>query len=56
MCYSARVLEQYDEYVKVFGAKIDLMTFARLYGARLENDRLKIPKSLNTWFRGLLLR
>lgn len=52
MCYSAQVLEQYDEYVKVWGAKIDLTTFVRLYGARLENDRLKIPPSLDAWFRG----
>jgi putative SOS response-associated peptidase YedK len=52
MCYSAQVLEQYDEYVKEFGANIDLKTFARLYGARLENDRIRIPKSMDTWFRG----
>lgn len=52
MCYSAQVLEQFDEYVKKFGAKIDLETFSRLYGARLESDRIKIPKSLDAWFRG----
>jgi putative SOS response-associated peptidase YedK len=54
MCYSAQVIEQYDEYVKVFGARIDLTTFARLYGARLENDRIKIPKSMDAWFGGAL--
>jgi putative SOS response-associated peptidase YedK len=52
MCYSAQVIEQYDEYVKAFGANIDLKTFARLYGARLESDRIKIPKSMDAWFRG----
>ena len=31
MCYFAQVLEQYDEYVRMFGTNIDLTTFAQLY-------------------------
>ena len=35
MCYSAQVQNAYDEYCKVFGADIDIETFARLYGMKL---------------------
>jgi putative SOS response-associated peptidase YedK len=47
MCYCAQVIEQYDEYTKLHGADIDIETFARLYGARLLDDRIKVPKAMD---------
>lgn len=50
MCYSAQVIEQYDEYVNLYGADIDIEAFARLYGARLLDDRIKTPKAMDEAF------
>ena len=53
MCYSAQVIEQYDEYVKLHGAHIDIEAFARLYGARLLDERIKTPKAMDEALAGL---
>jgi putative SOS response-associated peptidase YedK len=50
MCYSAQVQQAYDEYLNRFGADIDIEAFARLYGARLHNDKIKTPKALDAQF------
>lgn len=50
MCYSAQVIEQYDEYVNLYGADIDIEAFARLYGARLLDDRIKTSKAMDEAF------
>lgn len=47
MCYSAQVIEQYEEYVKLHGADISIEVFARLYGARLMDERIKVPKAMD---------
>lgn len=50
MCYSAKIKADYRMFVRDFGAKIDLKEFARLYGAREQGSKTKIPKALDAWF------
>lgn len=50
MCYSAQVQDAYDKYVKEYGANIDIFEFARLYGLRLSDPRIKIPKAMDLAF------
>ena len=52
MCYSAQLIEQYEEYVDLNGAEIDIEAFARLYGFRCLDDRIKIPKAVEASFQG----
>jgi putative SOS response-associated peptidase YedK len=47
MCYSAQVIDAYDEYCDVFGADIEIETFAALYGMKLYDNRVKTPRSLD---------
>lgn len=50
MCYSAQVINAYDEYCAVFGADIDIETFASLYGMKLYDNRVKTTRSLDEAF------
>lgn len=52
MCYSAQLIEQYEEYVDLNGADIDIEAFARLYGFRCQDDRIKVPKAVEVAFQG----
>ncbi|OYT91149.1 MAG: hypothetical protein CFE43_15010 [Burkholderiales bacterium PBB3] len=47
MCYSAQVLNAYDEYCKLLGADIDIEAFAQLYGMKLHDNRIKTPRGLD---------
>ena len=50
MCYSAQVIDAYDEYCDVFGADIDIENFASLYGMKLHDSRVKTTRSLDDAF------
>ena len=50
MCYSAQVNEAYDEYVKAYGANVDIETFWKLYGQRVWDPKVKIPKGMDVPF------
>ena len=50
MCYSAKIKADYRMFVRDYGAAIDLKEFARLYGAREQGSKAKIPKALDAWF------
>lgn len=50
MCYSAQVYEAYDEYCDQFGADIDIETFARLYGMKLYDSRVKTLPGMDAAF------
>nr|WP_315494201.1 SOS response-associated peptidase family protein [uncultured Rhodoferax sp.] len=52
MCYSAQLQNAYKEYVDIHGADIDIEAFARLYGFRCQDDRIKIPKAMEMAFQG----
>ncbi|AOI94158.1 hypothetical protein WS58_16400 [Burkholderia pseudomultivorans] len=47
MCYSAKVEANYREYVRRYGADMDIETFRRLYFARAAGDDVKIPKAVD---------
>jgi putative SOS response-associated peptidase YedK len=51
MCYSAQLHQAYEQYVRRWGADIDLREFARLYGFRAADPRIKIPKAMDANFR-----
>lgn len=50
MCYSAQVCNAYEEYCDQFGADIDIGTFARLYGMKLYDTRVKTPLGMDAAF------
>ena len=50
MCYSAQIEAEYKKYVRVYGARIDMATYAELFWGRLESDRIKIPKAVEQGF------
>ena len=50
MCSCAQVHQADDDYLNRFGASIDLEAFARLYGDRLVNKKIKTPKALDAQF------
>jgi putative SOS response-associated peptidase YedK len=51
MCYSAQVIEAYGEYCDVFGASLDIETFAQLYGMKLHDNRAKTTPALDAALR-----
>lgn len=50
MCYSAQVWANYRKYQRAFGADIDIKAFVRLYAARAEDPRIRIPKGVDLAF------
>lgn len=50
MCFSAEVWQDYREYVKQYGAIIDIATFAKLFYERRGSKWFKIPKGLELAF------
>ncbi len=47
MCYSAQVIEAYEEYCDQFGADIDIEAFAQLYGMKLHDSRANTTPALD---------
>jgi putative SOS response-associated peptidase YedK len=47
MCYSAEAYAAYKLYVEEFGADIDIHEFAKLYGYRRRERKVKIPKGID---------
>ncbi|HDR8909165.1 SOS response-associated peptidase family protein [Burkholderia multivorans] len=47
MCYSAKIEANYREYVRRYGADMDIETFRRLYFARAVSGDIKIPKAVD---------
>lgn len=50
MCYSAMCKQQYREYVRRFGAKVDLETFAKLYGFKQSGLYIPTAKAMDDSF------
>lgn len=50
MCYSAQVVEAWQTFVRKTGAKISVLDFARLYGFRLTDRSVRIPKAMDAAF------
>lgn len=47
MCFSAEAWADYREYVREFGAELDIAAFVRLYGDRGRDKALKTPKAMD---------
>ncbi|TCW78711.1 hypothetical protein C5O80_30890 [Burkholderia sp. SRS-46] len=47
MCYSAKIQADYREYVRLYGADIDIDTFRELYFERAAGGTVKIPKAVD---------
>ncbi|VWC82619.1 hypothetical protein BLA39750_01315 [Burkholderia lata] len=52
MCYSAKIQANYREYVRLYGADIDIESFRRLYFARAASSDIKIPKAVDVALAG----
>lgn len=50
MCYSAQVCDAYEKYCDEFGADLDIATFAKLYGMKLYDSRIKTPPGMDAAF------
>lgn len=50
MCYSAQIVQEYERYVRAWGAEIDLASFVRLYRQRQQNPAIRIPKAMDAQF------
>lgn len=50
MCYSAQVWASYHEYVREFGAVLDIHAFVQLFGHRKIGGKVKIPKGMDMAF------
>ena len=53
MCYSARVETSFREYLRMTGAEIDLKQFYEIYGARMFDKSVRIPRGLDRNFTTL---
>lgn len=47
MCYSAKIQADYREYVRLYGADIDVDTFRELYFERAARGVVKIPQAVD---------
>jgi len=50
VCYSAKVWRAYQEFVRRFGAVIDIHAFAALYAARDDGAKIKTTKAMDDAF------
>jgi putative SOS response-associated peptidase YedK len=50
MCYSAQVRQDYDKFVRQFGAIISLPEFYRIFWERREERKVRIPEAIESWF------
>lgn len=51
MCYSAKVTQTFKSYQRRYGARVNYAQFELLFAARLEDDKVKIPKALEANFQ-----
>jgi putative SOS response-associated peptidase YedK len=50
MCYSALIEADFRQYVKMFGAQLDIAEFERLMRGRIQDPKVKIPKAVDDAF------
>jgi putative SOS response-associated peptidase YedK len=50
VCYSAQVKQAYQEYVRMFGAEIDIREFVKLYASREMGAKVKTTKAMDDAF------
>jgi putative SOS response-associated peptidase YedK len=50
MCYSAQIQSAYMLYLKRTGAEMDIDQFVEIFGARVADSSIRIPRAVERWF------
>lgn len=50
MCFSAQIEESYAKYLRMTGAEMDIDQFMDIFGLRVRNSSVKIPRVVDRWF------
>jgi putative SOS response-associated peptidase YedK len=50
MCYSAQIQSAYMKYLRETGAEMDIDQFVEIFGARLSDPGIRIPRAVERWF------
>src|SRR6187551_2449320 len=50
MCYSAQLQAAYLKYLRETGAQMDMDQFVEIFGARITDSSIRIPRAVERWF------
>jgi putative SOS response-associated peptidase YedK len=50
MCYSAQLQAAYMKYLRETGAEMDIDQFVEIFGARVSDSSIRIPRAIERWF------
>jgi putative SOS response-associated peptidase YedK len=50
MCYSAQLQAAYLKYLRETGAQMDMDQFVEIFGARITDSSIRIPRAIERWF------
>ncbi len=50
MCYSAQIQAAYLKYLRETGAEMDIDQFVEIFGARVSDPGIRIPRAVERWF------
>ncbi len=50
MCYSAQLQAAYLRYLRETGAEMDIDQFVEIFGARVTDSSIRIPRAIERWF------
>ena len=50
MCYSAQLQAAYARYLRETGAEMDMDQFVEIFGARVSDSSIRIPRAVERWF------
>jgi putative SOS response-associated peptidase YedK len=50
MCYSAQIQAAYLKYLRETGAEMDIDQFVEIFGARMADSSIRIPRAVERWF------
>lgn len=50
MCYSAQLQAAYMRYLRETGAEMDIDQFVEIFGARVSDSGIRIPRAIERWF------
>ena len=50
MCYSAQIQAAYMKYLRETGAEMDVDQFVEIFGARVSDSSIRIPRAIERWF------
>jgi putative SOS response-associated peptidase YedK len=50
MCYSAQIQAAYLQYLRRTGCEMDIDQFVEIFGARVSDSSIRIPRAVERWF------